>query len=512
MDKNNTNQISMQEFTDMLKSESTILQLLNSDDKEKLLCASLLACELIKTGDYTPLSFLSRAVKKQKISSLVKQSLDNNCLSKMLQSDNPKYRKNTAKIIGSFGKSEYSQLLCDALKKEQTRMVIPSVLLALGSIGDELAYNTLNSYNVKPASDETEIKHEQEERAALNKALSAFGNTQKHTFTSFENLPVLQLICASKTAKYAANDLKQNNIRVLGYSDTIVNISGDKSEKIYSVRSFRELLIPIAKAGEDCSIKDRIIEVLDKTHENNGKPFRYRIEYIGTDDRTGIISEYARMLDCGRLVNSVSDYEVEVRVYKDRSVKLKLYTYEDNRFSYRKEKLPASIHPANAASVISFAKQYLKKDAVVLDMCCGSGTMLFERELALPAKRLMGVDITENAIDCAKKNAKAFDKKFLFYHSDCRRFTLREPVDEIISNLPFGNRVGNHENNERLYHSIFTNMQYWLKPGGAAILYTMEFKLIKEQLRRFDCFELADVLKTEAGGLMPVVCVLVKTR
>lgn len=45
--------------------------------------------------------------------------------------------------------------------------------------------------------------------------------------------------------------------------------------------------------------------------------------------------------------------------------------------------------------------------------------------------------------------------------------------------MPFGNRVGTHKNNERLYAAMLDKLPEWLMPGGVALLYTMEFTLLK---------------------------------
>ena len=134
--------------------------------------------------------------------------------------------------------------------------------------------------------------------------------------------------------------------------------------------------------------------------------------------------------------------------------------------------------------------------------------MLFEREKAKPCKRLLGVDISEKAILAAKENAKTAGANVFFYNTDCRRFSLHERADEIISNLPFGNRVGTHTDNVRLYDDLFMLMPKWLKEGGIAVLYTMENTLLMQKIRENSRFELLRCIKTEAGGLMPTVAVL----
>lgn len=506
--------LTKQKFIGILNEEGGLDRLFAHADDQTIAVAAEYALTLAcNEYDAKACAFLCRAAKKKAVREKVAEFFDENrnLPSDMLLSENPKLRKNTARLIGALKDSGYAQMLISALERERVKMVIPSLILALGAVGGSEAHKFLSDYKVEPAKDESEIKHEREAREALSKALSLFESQAKHEFTDFCAFKSVQLICANHMAKYVADDLCAAGIKVISYSDTTVDIKESDLNKIYSVRSFRELLIPICKrAYWDCDICSLVKGALLSCHAPSNEPFRYRVEYRGGGDRREKIAEITKLLNCKELVNSVSDYEAEVRVYDDGGVKLKLFTYKDSRFDYRKQSLPASIHPSNAASVMSFAKEYLCNNAVVLDMCCGSGTMLFERSAVKAAKRLMGVDISQKAIDAAKENAKGICKNALFYRTDCKKFTLREQADEIISNLPFGNRVGTHENNAALYSAIFDNMEAWLKPGGIAVLYTMEYALIKKELLKHDCFILADVIKTEAGGLFPTVCILKK--
>jgi len=59
-----------------------------------------------------------------------------------------------------------------------------------------------------------------------------------------------------------------------------------------------------------------------------------------------------------------------------------------DRFDYRKGSVAASIHPSAAAMLLMLAKPYLRKNAQLLDPCCGVGTMLVERHRLLPAREI----------------------------------------------------------------------------------------------------------------------------
>lgn len=48
----------------------------------------------------------------------------------------------------------------------------------------------------------------------------------------------------------------------------------------------------------------------------------------------------------------------------------------------------------------------------------------------------------------------------------------------------------------------------WLVPGGVALLYTMEFTLLKKLVRERPQLTLITETRTEAGGLLPGVFLL----
>ena len=83
-------------------------------------------------------------------------------------------------------------------------------------------------------------------------------------------------------------------------------------------------------------------------------------------------------------------------------------------------------------------------------------------------------------------------------------------MDELYANLPFGNRVGSHTDNEALYRGLAARLPDWLSEDGIALLYTMEHRLLQRCLREEPRLTLLGRTRTEAGGLMPQVFVLAK--
>ena len=68
--------------------------------------------------------------------------------------------------------------------------------------------------------------------------------------------------------------------------------------------------------------------------------------------------------------------------------------------------------------------------------------------------------------------------------------------------------VGNHEDNGRLYDRFVRRLPELLSPGGTAVLYTMEYKLLKGCLDRTRGLTLRERKRTEAGGLLPWIFVV----
>lgn len=457
--------------------------------------------------------FLCACAKKKAIRENIAMRLskDRAPLHAALKDEASKMRKNAARLCGALANPEDEQALIDALAAEDTRYVRPSLILALGAVGGEKATQTLMNYTVE----EGDPKHISAEKEALMLARAKCVKVEAHEFTGFKKTQDVELRTPKWLSDSLADELRSLEIPVKRVLTDAVIARTSKLTELYQARCFFEALLPLGKCERGvASIAEAakgFAPLLQSCH--GGKPpFAYRIEVRGElIDRAAIAKGVAAALDGETLHNSPSDYEAELRVeFGTKTVKLyaKLYSIKDTRFEYRKESLPASIHPATAAAVIRSARSYLKEDARVLDVCCGSGTMLFERERFMPCATLTGVDIAHKAIDCARENAKEGGSRAKFVANDCMRFKADRPFDELISNLPFGNRVGSHDENETLYAFILDAIPKWLKSDGVAILYTMEYTLLKKLLHERENLVLEKQEKTDAGGLTPGIFII----
>lgn len=139
----------------------------------------------------------------------------------------------------------------------------------------------------------------------------------------------------------------------------------------------------------------------------------------------------------------------------------------DRRFGYREALLPAASKPTVAAFLAEWAGR-LPVGSSVLDPFCGSGMELIECGLRFPSARLLGGDISGEALDAARQNARAA-KVTLHELRQCAvdEWTTGD-LDLIITNPPFGKRA-RVDDVVRLLESFLTMAAGSLKTGGKVV-------------------------------------------
>jgi 23S rRNA G2445 N2-methylase RlmL len=216
-------------------------------------------------------------------------------------------------------------------------------------------------------------------------------------------------------------------------------------------------------------------------------------------------------LSCGNLRNSPSNYEVEIRIVEqnDRcNVFVKLYSFNDNRFDYRKNELATSINPVTAAIVIKSIEKWIDSSANVIDPFCGTGTMLIERAKLEAVESLTGIDIYRRAISAAEVNSKLANVNIELIDEDILSFYTSHLFDELITNMPFDNKSTTHNKYADLYSAFVNKIPSLVIKGGMAFVYTIEKQLFREVLMDNEALELLQEIKIESGRLTPHVFVL----
>ena len=415
-------------------------------------------------------------------------------LSALAESGQPKVRKNAYRLIGALENEAYVPALSRALNTETTLFAVPSLLLALGRLN---AKDALLSYRV-PVSESPEMdKHIAEIEIAYEKATQRFMELPSRTLTTLSS--PREVLCFAPHG--FAQELK-DELSSLGFSGTIagdaVRLFTADFGRVYRANCMTEALLPIAA---DVPMEPRAIAAAAKTCIGT----YYRIEIRGyLRDRSGFIERLKRLLD-GH--NNPSAYDCELRIESRNDVcdlYWKLWNVEDMRYSWRKGTLPASMQPALAYALSRYALSLIRSERpTVFDPFCGSGSLLFAVEEQTNCRSLFGVDKSGTAISIARENARAVNSKARFICRDIQRFEAQEGADLVLSNLPFGSRVGTHRENETLYARFLRRLPYYLADGGVAVLYTADAKLLERLIRETPALSLREKRRTAAGGLSP---------
>ncbi len=422
---------------------------------------------------------------------------------KILRTGDPKMRMHAAQIIGNTCASEYLDELIDAIMHEQTMFALPSYLLAIGRAKTDRAKRFLDSYQLRSDLE----KHREEEKAALDKALSGFIIRKK---ARVRILPTDIIALASPNLNVTYAQCKDAGLSPKKFGKYIAVSGLTNFYDIYQLRAHTGAYLyfgssSIANLPEFLAQRERAI--LQRTGGTSG--YRLEVRSVSHEVRLDIIKKCVAAMS--ELVNSPSSYSIEIMIELDGDeAQVFLNPLTDDRFAYRKKAISASVNPGVAASVCAYASEYFNPDARVLDNFCGSGTMLYERGF-YPHHSLTGADINMTAIEAAKENSRFAHVHPQFHYIDCLKFTAKK-YDEIISNMPFGLRVGNHSKNERLYKSYFAILPEILTDEGLAVLYTHEKTLTERLIREGGRFDILKRATFDAGGLYPAVYVLRKRR
>lgn len=107
--------------------------------------------------------------------------------------------------------------------------------------------------------------------------------------------------------------------------------------------------------------------------------------------------------------------------------------------SYKLESYPT---PANIAATILFSAEMDHGDIdrkVVCDLGCGDGVFTHGAAL-LGANRVIGIDVHDRALTMAHRNSSVLgtEGNTSFILGDVNSFFLKEPIDTVVSNPPFG--------------------------------------------------------------------------
>ncbi|GCD08875.1 HEAT repeat domain-containing protein [Clostridium tagluense] len=487
------------------------------------------------------LSVMRDILKKEKPKGMFKRTIGNSKekLSALLSHPDPKVRKNVCGVIGELGDPAYLEALYNAYNSEDKLFVRYSYVLAIGNCGSILDAEKLKKMfedvvmNEKACREDNSLittnKHINEEKLALTRAIDKLSPPIRHEFKGFkefENAVPMILTVMNYQYQHTLKELEEKSIDGRLVDDGILIYEND-IDQVYTCRTFYELLFPLDECEElqfdykviaAAIIDANVVDFLNQCHEcDSNSPFWYRVEFKTMDasrERSEFVKNLSRELDeisCGGLKNSPSSYEVEIRIVERNnlcSVFIKLYSFADNRFDYRKNEIATSINPVTAAIVVKSIEKWLKPSARVIDPFCGTGTMLIERAKLAVVESLTGVDIYRTAISAATVNSKLANVNIDLIDEDILDFSTTYLFDELITNMPFDNKSATHNKYAELYSEFAKKIPSLVVSGGMAFVYTIEKQLFREVLVDNEELELLQEIKIESGRLTPHIFVL----
>lgn len=448
-------------------------------------------------------SFLRKQLKEEngKVAFAYLLSGDFSVLESLLKHDDAKTRKNTALLIGDLGDKRLLKPLFEAYEKETTLFVRSSYLMAMKEF-DCREYLPVLKEKMEELSqimlEENNKKHILEEIHALSELIVSMEGIQTHTFIGANLSNDLVLLTNRNYIAVTSKQLRElleENFRE--FSAGIMLTTKNLSE-ISKIRTIEEILFAV-KGMKNCPMDAKLaakkiveagfVDFLRERHREEA-PFYFRIgckSKMPLDKKsifTRKMADYLEQYSHRKLINSTSRYEVELRLIENKegsfNVLVKLATWKDIRFTYRKEVIATSIRPVNAALTVALAKDYLKENGKVLDPFCGTGTMLIEHHKQVAANTSYGIDLFGEAIEKAKVNTELAHQIIHYINRDFFDFKHEYLFDEIITNMPMTTAKKSEREIYTIYKKFFQKAREHLTETGTIILYTHNLEMVKE--------------------------------
>lgn len=143
--------------------------------------------------------------------------------------------------------------------------------------------------------------------------------------------------------------------------------------------------------------------------------------------------------------------------------------------------IPASLRPSVAAAMVYLSNP--RGDDLFLDPFCGAGTILTERANAGRYRLIIGSDKSRQALDAAAANIGERHKPLDLHCWDATGIPLDNgSVSAMVTNPPFGEQLGSHEENLQLYPRFLSDAHRLLEPGGRLVLLTSEQSIMRREL------------------------------
>jgi 23S rRNA G2445 N2-methylase RlmL len=177
---------------------------------------------------------------------------------------------------------------------------------------------------------------------------------------------------------------------------------------------------------------------------------------------------------------------------------------------WRVQNFPGALNASVAAAMVELTEP--RPGDRFANLASGSGTLLVERLLRCPAREAIGYDIDQAALGAARANLSAagIQARALLARADATR--LPRPgssLDALVADLPYGDLVGSHAANTRLYPALLQEAARVAADSARFVLITQDIALLEASLAgAADVWAAESRLRVFQGGHRPLVVVL----
>jgi predicted RNA methylase len=175
---------------------------------------------------------------------------------------------------------------------------------------------------------------------------------------------------------------------------------------------------------------------------------------------------------------------------------------------------PGAVNATIAAAMVRLAE--VREQDRVLNLMCGSGTLLVERLTAGPAAEAVGVDLSADALTVSSENLGAGAVDARLERADCTGPALVEAVgtgwDLLLADPPWGTLHGTHATNAEVHAGMLQAAYDAAAPGARFVVLTHEVKVMERCLRDADAlWRVRSTTRVFAKGHHPRIYVLDRT-